>query len=94
MRVCDYCGDQEQIPESCAEDTYRAKEKGIKSKSFGVKVILNCFPVKSYTGSNRTMVKQTLENEFAFCSKDCFVEYIKKNIDEEGEFKYKNKDTK
>lgn len=95
MSVCDYCSEQKVIPEYCEEES-----GGIKSKSAspaetkGIKVVLNCFPIKSLLSAQRATVKAGLINDFSFCSKNCFIEYVKRNLDDDGNFKYKIKDGK
>ncbi len=92
MNVCDQCSEQEILPESCDEDGF--KKVTTPSPTKGIKVVFNCFPVKSFQSANRSSVSSALVNNFSFCSKNCLLEYIKKNLDEEGNFKYKAKDGK
>lgn len=85
--VCNFCGEQVVIPESCAEDDYawrKDKTGSPKSPSFGLSFDVRLDSIKSYEWYRNRKKNDADVNNLTFCSKDCIVEYIKKNVNDEG----------
>jgi hypothetical protein len=79
-QICNYCGDQIELPEECEEDAFFKKET-VSSRMYAVSVDMCISPIKSYEGYRK---RQTKNMHFTFCGKTCVLEYIKKALSEEG----------
>jgi hypothetical protein len=82
-QVCNYCGDQLELPLECEEDSFFNKDKLIKSRVYGISLDVMSSPVKSFEGYRR---RNTKTLPLTFCGKVCVLEFIKKTLSEEGNF--------
>lgn len=80
-QVCNYCGDQIELPLECEEDSFFNKDKLIKSRIYGVSLDIGCSPIKSFEGYRR---RGTKTMPLSFCGKVCVLEFFKKALSEEG----------
>lgn len=80
-QVCNYCGDQIELPLECEEDSFFNKDKLIKSKIYALSLDMTCSPIKSYEGYRKRSMKTV---PLTFCGKVCVLEFIKKSLSEEG----------
>jgi hypothetical protein len=80
-QVCNYCGDQIELPIECEEDSFFNKDKIMKSKIYGLSLDVCCSPIKSFEGYRRRNVKAS---HLSFCGKGCVLEFFKKALSEEG----------
>lgn len=80
-QVCNYCGDQIELPPECEEDAFINRDKMIKSKIYGLSLDVCSFPIKSFEGYRR---RSTKTMPLSFCGKVCVLEFFKKALSEEG----------
>jgi hypothetical protein len=77
MLVCDHCGNQTQV--------YMDEKQHINncfSISVVVEEMLNAIKGSTYGAKYKS---------FTFCDRNCFIEFIKNNMDINGKFKEKDK---
>lgn len=85
--VCNFCGEQIEIPDTCPEDDFswrKDKTGSPKSPTFGLSFDVRLDSIKSYEWYRNRKKNVDDVNNLTFCSKDCIVEYIKKNVTDEG----------
>lgn len=85
--VCDFCATQIEVPSECDEDQFSWKrDKGTSPdcKSFGISLQMIASPIKSYEWHRNNKAKNEHKIDLTFCSRDCVLEYIKKNVSEDG----------
>lgn len=80
-QVCNYCGDQIELPLECEEDSYFKSKDPVKSKLYGISVDIAINPIKSFEGYRR---RSSSKHNLTFCSKECLIEYVSKSVTDEG----------
>jgi len=88
--VCDYCSNQVQIPHACEEDSFFYKKNSttqepLESESHGFSMDVLFLPLKSHENYRKRETTKTIN--YTFCGKECFLEFIKKNLTEKGKLK-------
>lgn len=82
-QVCNYCGDQAELPNKCEEDDMFATKKVVNPcKVYGLSLDLAVHPIKSFDGYSR---RGNGKFQFTFCTKNCLMEFMKKHLTEQGQ---------
>jgi hypothetical protein len=79
--VCNYCGDQMELPFECEEDSFFKSNPPKESKMYGIALDVVVSPIKSFDGYSKRPAKKV---SLTFCGKECLVEYVRKSVSEEG----------
>lgn len=79
--VCNYCGDQIELPFECEEDSFFKSTPAKECKVYGLSLDMAVNPIKSFEGYRK---RATAKANLTFCGKDCLIEYVKKAVTEQG----------
>jgi hypothetical protein len=77
-----------ELPERVPEDDYyyrKDKQGMVPAPILGIGVELNLFPIKSFEQTRHIETKNNLN--LTFCSKDCMIGFLNRNLTEDGKIK-------